>query len=246
MEIGEELRRRREARGLSLREVEEATKIRMKYLIALEAEDFEALPGKVYVIGFLRTYARFLDMDDTELVQAVKARSRFSEEIEDEPVHKKKQTSPKANSYLIFAIVIALIIGGLSFAFLRDKDEQTPAEPAPQTQTPQEEKEEEPQKEIPQTPEQEDPNAGNEAQINGVSVTVIVKEASCWMDVKIDGKNEFNGTLSAGESRTFNGTEKVTIKYGNAGAVEAIVNGKSIYPLGKLGQVITAEYTEEN
>jgi cytoskeleton protein RodZ len=60
MKIGEILRTERESRGLSLIDVEEETKIRAKYLQALEEENYDEIPGEAYCMGFLRNYARFL------------------------------------------------------------------------------------------------------------------------------------------------------------------------------------------
>ncbi|KJR49593.1 Transcriptional regulator [Desulfosporosinus sp. I2] len=65
-----QLRKAREAKGMELKEVEEITKIRSKYLKALEERDYCALPGGVYTVGFLRSYARFLDLDADSIVNA--------------------------------------------------------------------------------------------------------------------------------------------------------------------------------
>lgn len=68
MEVGRTLREAREARGLSLREVQMELKIRQRYLEALEAENLDLLPGRVYARGFLRSYARYLGLQAEELV----------------------------------------------------------------------------------------------------------------------------------------------------------------------------------
>lgn len=65
--IGETLERRRVEKGLSFKEVEEATKIRSRYLQGLESEDYASLPDAVYVRGFLKTYANFLGLDGEAL-----------------------------------------------------------------------------------------------------------------------------------------------------------------------------------
>lgn len=70
-EIGEQLRAAREARGLSLQDVEQKTRIRAKYLAAIEAGDFAALPGDVYVRLFIKSYATFLDLDPAPLLATV-------------------------------------------------------------------------------------------------------------------------------------------------------------------------------
>jgi hypothetical protein len=71
--IGRTLERARKERGLSLKQVEEATKIRAGYLKELERENFDVLPA-VYVHGSLKTYANFLQLDGEVLVQELKRR----------------------------------------------------------------------------------------------------------------------------------------------------------------------------
>lgn len=66
---GELLERARREKGLSLRDVENATKIRARYLEGLEQEDYSSLPDQVYVQGFLKTYANFLGLDGDGLAQ---------------------------------------------------------------------------------------------------------------------------------------------------------------------------------
>lgn len=68
-ELGIVLRDRREALGASLAEVETATRIRQKYLAALESDEWHLLPGEVVGRGFLRNYATYLGLDPTELVE---------------------------------------------------------------------------------------------------------------------------------------------------------------------------------
>lgn len=66
--VGEQLRQAREARGWSLEEVAQATRIRLRYLRALEDGDWASLPPRVYAIGFLKLYARQLGLDPNALL----------------------------------------------------------------------------------------------------------------------------------------------------------------------------------
>jgi hypothetical protein len=66
--IGEVLKRTRTRRKIDIRTVEQRTKIRIKYLRALENEEWDVLPGPAYAKGFLRTYAQFLGLDGDALV----------------------------------------------------------------------------------------------------------------------------------------------------------------------------------
>ncbi|MCL6581106.1 MAG: DUF4115 domain-containing protein [Firmicutes bacterium] len=72
-EIGRRLKARREELGLTLEQAQAETKIRRRYLEALEAGNDQVIPGEVYVKGFLRFYANFLGLDGTALVQEYKA-----------------------------------------------------------------------------------------------------------------------------------------------------------------------------
>src|SRR5689334_8691984 len=66
--LGRRLREAREAKGYVLEDVERATRIRAKYLVALEDGDFDALPSQAQVRGFLRNYAQFLSLDDEQVL----------------------------------------------------------------------------------------------------------------------------------------------------------------------------------
>ena len=74
--IGRFLEQKRKERGLSLEEVEQATKIRKRYLTGLEREDFAMLPDAVYAQGFLKTYANYLGLDGEALSQQLKSRRK--------------------------------------------------------------------------------------------------------------------------------------------------------------------------
>ena len=92
-EIGNNLKEARLRRRVDLMDAENATKIRSKYLAALETEDFDILPGPVYARGFLRTYARFLGLNPQLYIDEYNARfGRF--EDDDEPVLGRGPNSP--------------------------------------------------------------------------------------------------------------------------------------------------------
>jgi cytoskeletal protein RodZ len=82
--FGDELRRERELRQISLREISEATKISLRYLEALETNEFEHLPGGVFNRGFVRAYSQFIGIDPEAMVNAYlmeeQARSRHGKQ----------------------------------------------------------------------------------------------------------------------------------------------------------------------
>ncbi|MGB2783906.1 MAG: RodZ domain-containing protein [Atribacterota bacterium] len=70
-DIGNFLKERREARGVSLIEVEKDLKIRKKYLQGLEEGNMDVIPGKTYLIGYLRNYCRYLGIDEENIIQII-------------------------------------------------------------------------------------------------------------------------------------------------------------------------------
>ncbi|MBW7881546.1 MAG: helix-turn-helix domain-containing protein [Caldilineaceae bacterium] len=73
LSIGPILRERREAMGVTLAEAEVATRIRQKYLSALESDEWDLLPGEVVGRGFLRNYATYLGLEPTEMIERRRA-----------------------------------------------------------------------------------------------------------------------------------------------------------------------------
>ena len=66
--FGENLRREREMRGVSLEEIRDATKIGMRALKAMEDDQFEKLPGGIFTRSFIRTYAKYLGLDEEKIM----------------------------------------------------------------------------------------------------------------------------------------------------------------------------------
>jgi len=83
LEIGRTLEVTRERRGLSLQQVEEATKIRTRYLRDLENENFDVLPA-VYMLGSLKTYAEYLGLDGAAMSTELKRRQRSVQAEQDQ------------------------------------------------------------------------------------------------------------------------------------------------------------------
>jgi cytoskeleton protein RodZ len=104
-EIGNSLREARLRQGFELPRVEADTKVRAKYLRALEDERFDVLPGDTYVKGFLRTYAEYLGLDGQLYVDEYN--SRFARE-EEFPVSSPAAKRPKVRRMESNFVVVAL------------------------------------------------------------------------------------------------------------------------------------------
>ena len=115
--IGESLREARARRGIELSDVERATKIRVKYLRAMEEERWELLPGAAYARGFLRTYGSFLGLDGKALVEEYGHRHEPVEDRypEDEPLLLKApgpgRPRPRFSGAVLSGLAIAALAG---------------------------------------------------------------------------------------------------------------------------------------
>lgn len=234
--IGEALRKAREEKGITLRQAEEATKIRLKYLDALEREEFTQLPGRVYAIGFLRNYARYLGLDWQELVEELKNRWPDEEEIKPAPSPTLQEKGSKKGFFTrwlgIFLVVLLLWVINQGYNRYRLTLEKSISFPPV---------EEKPSQVV--SPPPPSPSPPPPPKVSGVEVKIYIKESQCWIDVKVDGKGVFAGILKGGESRTFHGDREITFTLGNAGVAEVTVNNEVLPPLGKVGEVITRTFT---
>ena len=109
-EIGNSLREARVRRGIDFAQAELATKIRGKYLRALEEEQFTLLPAQTYVKGFLRTYAEYLGLDGQLYVDEFN--SRFVAGDDHEPRTRRSSFLAWAGLYVAGIGAIALAVYG--------------------------------------------------------------------------------------------------------------------------------------
>jgi cytoskeleton protein RodZ len=119
-EIGSALREARERKGLSFPQVEEATKIRARYIRALESEDFGVLPGATYTKGFLRAYADYLGLDGHLFIDEFNSRyhdPRREDEKAIYPPSRRRITRHKRETNIVL-IALAAIVAIASLVFL--------------------------------------------------------------------------------------------------------------------------------
>jgi hypothetical protein len=108
-EIGTSLREARLRQGLDFPELEQATKIRGKYLRALEDENFSQLPAQTYVKGFLRTYAEYLGLDGQLYVDEFN--SRYVSGEDEPPIRARRQVRSRQRRRVQSNVLIAALVG---------------------------------------------------------------------------------------------------------------------------------------
>jgi len=112
--IGEKLRLARETRGIALREISEQTRISMRYLEAIETDDYRHLPGGIFNRSFIRAYAKFIGYDENEAIEdyARTLRER-GEPVEEAPKHRAMVYTDDAGTHArspLYTLVLAVII----------------------------------------------------------------------------------------------------------------------------------------
>src|SRR5919201_5420831 len=124
-EIGNSLREARLRQGLDLPEIEQGTKIRSKYLRALEDEQFELLPAQTYVKGFLRSYAEYLGLDGQLYVDEYNSRYVIGDDRGEQPFRSQRRETANARtrahrrfekSVVLLALGAIVAVAALVFA----------------------------------------------------------------------------------------------------------------------------------
>jgi cytoskeleton protein RodZ len=132
-EIGETLREARMRRRIDITEVEAATKIRAKYLRALESEEWELLPGPTFVKTFLRTYADYLELDSRLLVEEYKQRFERPAGMDLTPLNlrsqrRRRSVAPRIGPGVVVVLGVVVLLAAL-YVLGRSGQDDTPAPP---------------------------------------------------------------------------------------------------------------------
>jgi len=132
--FGENLRREREMRGVSLEEISSATKISLRFLHAIEQEDFAKLPGGIFSRSFIRSYARYLGLDEERVVAEFQLAAQPQADVDLHRMAPDKATSPRptAGTPLVATVVAALLMAGGYWLFRYSRrPAEIPTPPAP-------------------------------------------------------------------------------------------------------------------
>jgi cytoskeletal protein RodZ len=112
--IGEQLRLAREERGIPLREISDQTRISIRYLEAIEANDYKRLPGGIYTRGFVRAYARCIGYDEREAMEAytryLREQGEPADDVVTTPLHSKVYTDIPATRSPVLTVVMTFLI----------------------------------------------------------------------------------------------------------------------------------------
>jgi cytoskeleton protein RodZ len=225
-EIGNSLREARHRQQLDLTDVEQSTKIRARYLRALEEEAFDVLPAQTYVKGFLRTYADWLGLDGQLYVDEYNSRFGTDEEPREPVVARRTAGVQQRHARLArrgvlialgaIAVLCALVIAAFKFSGGGDNG-QIP-NLAPNTTS------------TSATHKQKKHKPARAVRPAKARFFVLAANGSSWMDVRnysSNGRTLFTGTVDRGQSHGWT-ARRLWINFGSPSNVKVVVNHRVV------------------
>lgn len=229
-EIGNTLREARVRRTLTLQQVEEDIKIRVKYVQAMENEDWDVMPGVTYVKGFLRTYSKYLGLDPDVIIDEFRSRGMVPSQEHHEPfggssVIGKPRSHRSRNTIVIVAVVCLVVLGAIYALGMvnggdgGDEPTTKPAALGIGSPSPSPSK----------SPKPEESSTAVPAwQKNLIKLAAV--DGDCWMEVRRSnstGTVLFSGTLNEGDVEKFKGKD-IWMSLGAPGNVNLNVEGNNV------------------
>lgn len=259
VDVGGTLRRARERRGLSLREISNATKIAMPTLEAIERNDIVRLPGGIFSRGFVRSYAIEVGLEPEVIIQAfmgqfphdsVTAGHPTTSQIEDhEAVESNRRMASTFLRLLAISIPVAAVAVYLSTAGRRvpvPSPQSSVGSPQSPVGSPQ------PAAGTPQSPVDVSlpaPAVAAEAAAPVPADRLIVQVSAArrsWVGAIVDGTRAAQREFKAGEEATFEVRRDIVLTAGDAGGVAVMFNGMPARPLGGNGEIVTVRVNLNN
>jgi cytoskeleton protein RodZ len=251
--LGRYLKREREMRNISLKEVSRNTRVREHLLRALEEDRYDLLPSATFVKGFLTSYAKYVGLDPND------ALLRFQEFLKSEQVSPVVVTTERGEKKSYGIMVSVVVVGAVAVAFLAlyyftlgpstppeivvpPKPEMTetvppvpvPPESPPAVSTPS----------VPPAPLS--PPAEGHTSEGGKPLSLELKAVErTWIRIQVDGQAEKEIMLQPGETISQQGAERIDLLVGNAGGLDLVFDGKLLERFGASGEVVTLIFTPQ-
>ncbi len=222
--LGEELKKAREERGVTLRKISESTHIGMPFLQAIENDTYDALPGGIFNRSFVRKYAKHVGLDEEQVV------ARYDQQLAEKGGEPQKTSASYIDGFdersssgrfwlpaLIFMILCAGAYAAYQYSVTTSDAVVAEATPTPAPApagTP-------PPNESPSPNPLVNPGGASELRLR-----IAATNGDCWTRIRVDDQSPQEKTLRSGEAIDFVASQKLTIDLGNVSAVSAEINGR--------------------
>lgn len=231
--IGQDLKKERELKGISLEEIAESTKINIRFLRALEEDQLDILPGKFLTKSIMRTYVQYLGIENKQILDRLYQEASLQDKVREItlpslPTHKELSTRAKnliRSLVILFSFII--IVFGLFLVFKNDAGEKTPIPPPVQ-------------KSIPEADEK--PAASPvkpEPKPQELSFKFNFQQTT-WIQIYADEELVLSREMRTGEEFLVVAYESLLLNVGNAGGFSYTINNKPGKALGEPGRVVNS------
>lgn len=250
--FGEQLRLAREARGISLRQISDQTHISIRYLEAIEADDYKQLPGGIFNRSFIKAYAKHIGFDEKEAIEGYMRTAREQGENPDEvattPYKSHVFTDGGTRSPLVTLLLTVLVLAILSLGvyaglhWYQRREASRDAQNTAQNQNPQGEK---------TNSATASPNTTATPAIaaDGFHIEVTARGEDVYISTWVDDSKKSTGKLlKPDETEKFDPQQRLRITFARvkAKALEVAINGrKAAVPTDKTEMVITKDDYEQ-
>ncbi len=228
--VGDRLRENRNTKNLTIEEVSAKTRISKGYIEAMENENYDVFPAKVYLLNFMKKYSEFLGLDTDAILHRVRSEYNKAESVELSKLTKatEKTGSIRKNRKVVAAFLLLLVIAAGLCAVLRIKAVN--------------------------------PGGGSEKVVStavsgysgitkkGIDVVMATRDKT-WVRATVDGKHYLEEILPAGYERKLSAEKELKLRIGNVYGIDLWHGGEKIDVItGNSGDVneITFIYSSGN
>ena len=253
---GERLRAAREARGLSFDDVVHELRLESAIIAAIERDDLDGLSAPVFVKGYLRSYARLVELPEQELVDAWQPAEQDPEEFRTQSMQREMKTGASLSMFVLWCLLGVIVVAALLYLMLGGEDEpETPAAAAaavtpattaapalrddfvvaedapdvlPEFPAPEPEPLPDEPADAPVVAAAADTASEPEPPVADDRVALQMSfSAECWVEVSADGRRLLYGLEKAGSERSFTVKPPLRFFVGNVDAVNIEVAGSA-------------------
>ncbi|MBN2199620.1 MAG: DUF4115 domain-containing protein [Candidatus Aminicenantes bacterium] len=241
--LGQELNREREARGIPLQEIARQTKINIQYLLALEQDRLDLLPGEFFIKGTIRAYAKCIGLDEN---QAINIYLRQAPRPSPAKIRPRRETSPRMSAArwkkLALLLLPPLILAAVLVFF---RPWLLNIRPAPANSSPPAaETAAKSEARAPAGPAeaQERPEAGD---ADGLVFHLTFND-EVWIRIRPDSGPAEEGLMQAGDRKSFSAEERIVMRLGRPDQVNMTINGLKAKPFPASAAAQTYEINKDN